>query len=107
MAHVKHTLTRDDYDSIAAADTTVNVQLPIPPYRTNKADKVELILAATKPTKPAADETPNELATILENTRYQFTTVTQLTVPNGEQLWARWLGVNKNAAAADLYVVVF
>ena len=106
MAHVKKTLNLTTYVSIASADEVVNVQLPIPPFRSGSADKVELILATSDPGTQTAG-IPNELATILENTRYQPPILTQLTVPTGETLYARWIGNADNTETADRFVVVF
>ena len=107
MAHVAYTLTRSAYTEIADAGDTVNVQLPIAPYRLGNVDRLELILATSTPTVPSNESTPHRLGTIMENTNEQFTIITQLTVPAGEKLYARWLGITEYAAASDLYVVTF
>ena len=39
MAHLATTLTRDAYTVIATEGETVNVQLPVPPFRSQNADK--------------------------------------------------------------------
>ena len=107
MAHVAHTLTMDAYTEIADSGDTVNLQLPVPPFRLGHVDRVELILATSTPTVPTNNLEPRREATIMENTVEQFTTVTQLTVPAGEKLYARWLGHFSYGDGSDLYVVTF
>ena len=112
MAHTKHTLTRTAYTRIAEGDETVNIQLPVPPYRSGRADRAEVISVAGSaltdtPTVPTDISAANEVATVLENTRYGFVAATQFTVDSADQLWARWLGTHDYTDAADLYVVTF
>ena len=107
MAHATHTLTRGAYTSIASADDTVNVQLPVVPFRLGNVDSVELITAISAPTVPTDLGAPRPEATVLESSPDQFVTVTNWTIPTGESLWARWIGRKNYAAATDLYVVTF
>ena len=107
MAHTAHTLTRTAYTEIADAGDTINVQLPAPPYRLGNSDRVEIILATATPTVPTNQQNAHRVATVIENTAEQFTVVTNLTVPAGEKLYARWLGRHSYANDSDLYVVTF
>ena len=109
MSHVKHVLTNATYLKIADSGDTVNVQLPVPPYRQGRADQVELLTATSLPSAPSNPDTPDEKATILENTRYGFNTVTQLTLSTSpaDNLYARWLGTYPYTDANDRYVVTF
>ena len=107
MANVAYTLTRSAYTEIADAGDTVNLQLPHPPYRLGNVDRLEVILATSTPTVPSNEDDPHRLGVIMENTNEQFTIITQLTVPAGEKLYARWLGTTEYDDASDLYVVTF
>ena len=111
MAHASTSLTRTAYTAIASGGDTVNVQLPIHPYRTQTADAVELITATSTPTVPSDIASPHRDATVLVNQRDQFVAVTQLTVDSADTLYARWLGQHtypdESGADSDLYVVTF
>ena len=115
MASTPVTLTRTAYTQVAAAADVVSVSLPELPFRVGRGDAVELIsvAAANVPTGTDIPEVGAALrsatlaSVVLQNSKDQFAVITNFTVPTGETLYGRWLGLHEYAAADDLYVVKF
>ena len=106
MAHTKHTLTRSAYTSIATGAVIVTVQLPKIPFRIGGADRAELVIAASAPSVPTDNRDVTDACTVLDNTTGALAFLGSISVPDGENIYARWVG-SRELAAAEMYVVTF